>query len=161
MLTKSVFAAQRPGGTPTQSQPPPQQQQQPTPHGYPPPYPPTMPLQAPPQAAMPYQVPQPSNSGSIDLSNIKPVSSGSVSLADAVAKARGIAAEKGVPYGSRGGGSQSLTFLLVEHTWRLTSARFSTNPGFRSSSNVPTLSITLEIANSDTAGISRQLQPIS
>ncbi|KAL9610146.1 MAG: hypothetical protein Q9167_005124 [Letrouitia subvulpina] len=46
-----------------------------------------------------YPIPQPSNSGSFDLSNIKPTNSGSVSLADAVARARGIAAEKGVHYG--------------------------------------------------------------
>ncbi len=103
----SPAAAQRPAATPTQSQPPlPQQQHQPAPHGYPPSYPSAVPQQGPPQAAMPYPVPQPSNSGSIDLSNIKPVSSGSVSLADAVAKARGIAAEKGVSYGIRSGGSK-------------------------------------------------------
>lgn len=53
-----------------------------------------------------YPLPQPSTSGSLDLSNIKPVNSGSVSLADAIARARGIAAEKGVSYDAgRGGGS--------------------------------------------------------
>ncbi|KAL6717394.1 hypothetical protein ACLMJK_005309 [Lecanora helva] len=92
------LAAQRPGGTPTQAQPP--QQQHPPPHSYPPLYPPGgPPPSGPPQAQYP-PVPQPSNTGSIDLSNIKPVNSGSVSLADAVAKARGIAAEKGVSYGT-------------------------------------------------------------
>ncbi|RDW75630.1 hypothetical protein BP5796_06451 [Coleophoma crateriformis] len=45
-----------------------------------------------------YALPQPTNSGSVDLSNIKPVSSGSVSIADAIAKAKAIAAEKGVAY---------------------------------------------------------------
>lgn len=45
-----------------------------------------------------YALPQPSNSGSLDLSNIKPVSSGTVSIADAIAKAKAIAAEKGVNY---------------------------------------------------------------
>ncbi len=89
-----LIAAQRPDSASTQSQPPPQQQQ--PPHGYPPSYP----QAGPPPATAPYPVPQPSNSGSIDLSNIKPVNSGSVSLADAVAKARGIAAEKGVSYAS-------------------------------------------------------------
>lgn len=43
-------------------------------------------------------MPQPSNSGSVDLSNIKPVSSGTVSIAEAIAKAKAIAAEKGVSY---------------------------------------------------------------
>lgn len=47
----------------------------------------------------PYGLPQPTNSGSVDLSAIKPVSTGSVSIADALAKARNIAAEKGLqPY---------------------------------------------------------------
>ncbi|KAH7357016.1 hypothetical protein BKA65DRAFT_219386 [Rhexocercosporidium sp. MPI-PUGE-AT-0058] len=45
-----------------------------------------------------YSLPQPSNSGSVDLSNIKPVSSGTVSIAEAIAKAKAIAAEKGVSY---------------------------------------------------------------
>ncbi|CZT06685.1 hypothetical protein WAI453_006028 [Rhynchosporium graminicola] len=45
-----------------------------------------------------YSLPQPSSSGSVDLSNIKPVSSGSVSIAEAIAKAKAIAAAKGVSY---------------------------------------------------------------
>ncbi|KAI1003727.1 hypothetical protein K3495_g4483 [Podosphaera aphanis] len=45
-----------------------------------------------------YPLPQPTSSGSVDLSSIKPVNSGSVSIADAIAKAREIAAQKGVPY---------------------------------------------------------------
>lgn len=50
----------------------------------------------------PYGLPQPTNSGSVDLSGIKPVSTGSVSIADALAKARNIAAEKGLqPYDGR------------------------------------------------------------
>lgn len=74
-----------------QGQPPPQQQQ--PPQGYPGGYP------APTPSATPsYHIPPPSNSGSLDLSNIKPVNSGSVSFNDAVAKARGIAAERGVSY---------------------------------------------------------------
>lgn len=43
-------------------------------------------------------MPQPTSSGSVDLSNIKPVGSGSVSIADAIAKAREIAAQKGISY---------------------------------------------------------------
>lgn len=78
------------------------QQQQPIPQAYPSPYP----IPTPPTGATPYPLPQPSTSGSLDLSNIKPINSGSVSLADAIARARGIAAEKGVSYdASRGSGS--------------------------------------------------------
>lgn len=73
-----------------QGQPPPQQQQ--PPQSYPGGYPAATP------SATPYHIPPPSNSGSLDLSNIKPVNSGSVSFNDAVAKARGIAAERGVSY---------------------------------------------------------------
>lgn len=48
-------------------------------------------------------LPQPTSSGSVDLSGIKPSSSGSVSIADAIAKAKSIAANRGVPsYESRG-----------------------------------------------------------
>ncbi|CAL3973471.1 hypothetical protein PZA11_005702 [Diplocarpon coronariae] len=52
------------------------------------------------QYALPggYSLPQPSSSGSVDLSNIKPVNSGTVSLSDAIAKAKAIAAQKGVAY---------------------------------------------------------------
>lgn len=50
-----------------------------------------------------YPLPQPISSGSVDLSSIKPVSSGSVSIADAIAKARGFAAERGVSYDSNRG----------------------------------------------------------
>ncbi|KAL8933756.1 MAG: hypothetical protein Q9216_006223 [Gyalolechia sp. 2 TL-2023] len=87
----AALAAQRPGGTPLQGPPPPQQPP-------PPNYPAAYPAPTPPIAAAPYGLPQPSNSGSLDLSSIKPSSSGSVSLADAVARARGFAAEKGVSY---------------------------------------------------------------
>lgn len=45
-----------------------------------------------------YPLLQPSNSGSLDLSSIKPVNSGTVSIADAIAKAKAIAAQKGVSY---------------------------------------------------------------
>ena len=38
------------------------------------------------------------SSGSVDLSSIKPVNSGTVSITDAIAKAKAIAAEKGVSY---------------------------------------------------------------
>ncbi|KAL9037750.1 MAG: hypothetical protein Q9214_005560, partial [Letrouitia sp. 1 TL-2023] len=83
---------QRPGGTPLQGQ---ATQQPPPTHAYPPP---SYPNPTPSAGPSVYPIPQPSNSGSLDLSNIKPTNSGSVSLADAVARARGIAAEKGVHY---------------------------------------------------------------
>ena len=105
MLTGNDLAAERTGGSPLQGQPSGQQQhQQPPPtHGYSNPY-----ANANPPTATPYNIPQPSNSGSLDLSNIKPVHSGSVSLADAIARARGIAAEKGVSFDTgRGGGTGS------------------------------------------------------
>lgn len=112
-----MIAAQRTGGTPSQGQPSGQQQQQPLPpiHGYANPY-----VNANPPAATTFNIPQPTNSGSLDLSNIKPVHSGSVSLADAIARARGIAAEKGVSYESgRGGGSKlsSLNSVSTEKSF--------------------------------------------
>jgi far upstream element-binding protein len=87
-----VPAAQRPGGTPAQGQLPPQQQ--PVPQPYQAPYQNSVP----PPGPTPYPLPQPTSSGNVDLSNIRPTNSGSVSLADAIARARGIAAEKGVSY---------------------------------------------------------------
>lgn len=99
VLMSLAIAAQRPSGMPLQGQP---TQPQPSPHGYPGTFPTTTP-----STTTPFNIPQPSNSGSLDLSNIKPVNSGSVSLADAIARARGIAAEKGVLYESgRGNGSR-------------------------------------------------------
>ena len=50
-----------------------------------------------PQAGIPgYSLPQPSSSGNLDLSSIKPVSSGSVSFQDALNRAKGFAAERGI-----------------------------------------------------------------
>ena len=43
-----------------------------------------------------YSLPQPSASGSLDLSNIKPTTSGKVSLDDALARAKARAAEMGI-----------------------------------------------------------------
>ncbi|KAH6621671.1 hypothetical protein B0J18DRAFT_369689 [Chaetomium sp. MPI-SDFR-AT-0129] len=91
-------ATQRPAAsTPTQSHP-----------GIPAPAPapyaapgqnPYPPQSAPYQAAPAYPYPQPASSGSIDLSAIRPVNSGTVQLADAIAKAKAYATEKGVtPY---------------------------------------------------------------
>ncbi|EAT84973.2 hypothetical protein SNOG_07507 [Parastagonospora nodorum SN15] len=82
---------------PAQHPPPPQMQQQ---QQMPPGYPGAIPAASPP--AMPgYNFPQPTHSGSLDLSAIKPVSSGSVSIQDALAKARGFAAQKGLAFDPR------------------------------------------------------------
>ncbi|OJD27219.1 hypothetical protein ACJ73_01384 [Blastomyces percursus] len=43
-----------------------------------------------------FSLPPPDSTGSLDISGAKPISTGSVSIADAIAKARGIAAEKGI-----------------------------------------------------------------
>lgn len=56
-----------------------------------------------------YSLPPPDNTGSVDLSGVAPVNAGSVSISDAIAKARGIAAEKGIPYGSEHGKSHFTT----------------------------------------------------
>ncbi|KAI9697317.1 MAG: hypothetical protein M1836_004881 [Candelina mexicana] len=82
----AALAAQRPNGTPSQ-QP-----------GLPQGYSNLLSTSTPPASLGGYTLPQPSNSGSLDLSGIKPVNSGSVSIAEAIAKARGIAAQKGVAF---------------------------------------------------------------
>ncbi|QIW97519.1 hypothetical protein AMS68_003037 [Peltaster fructicola] len=91
----AALAQQNQGGTPQASATP----QQPPPFAQPPlPY--LGNAQSPPIGAG--YLPQPSNSGSVDLSSIKPSNSGSVSIADAIAKAKSIAANRGVPsYESR------------------------------------------------------------
>ncbi|KAJ5038070.1 uncharacterized protein L3040_006941 [Drepanopeziza brunnea f. sp. 'multigermtubi'] len=86
----AALAAQRPNATPNQPLQPPYQQ--------PPPQQPPQPHYAPQGAQGGYSLPQPSSSGSVDLSNVKPVSSGTVSLSDAIVKAKAIAAQKGVSY---------------------------------------------------------------
>lgn len=78
-LLAALAAQQSQGGTPAQSAPPPLPGQQ---------YPPAQYSTPPAGAQMPYGLPQPINSGSVDLGGIKPIGSGSVSIADAIAKAR-------------------------------------------------------------------------
>jgi far upstream element-binding protein len=115
-FTDSVIAAQQPARTPSQQGQP----AAPAPPSIPQAYQASLPT--PTQSGMipGYSLPQPTNSGSLDLSSIKPVNTGSVSIADAVAKARGIAAEKGVSYepgrgstGKENEGSVDLGALLI------------------------------------------------
>ena len=94
--------------------------QQPLPQAYSPPYAPAGRPAGAPAGAIPYALPKPSNSGSIDLSNVKPVHSGSVSLADAVTRARSIAAEKGFSQnGIRGGSSEFTMFSAPQCCFRV------------------------------------------
>lgn len=51
-----------------------------------------------------YGLPPPDNTGSLNLTGAKPGDAGSVSIAEAIAKARGIAAEKGLSYEPGRGG---------------------------------------------------------
>lgn len=95
----AALAAQSQAGTPSQAGPPPVPNAQYPPHQYGPP----------PGAMQSYGLPQPISSGSVDLGGIKPVSSGTVSIADALAKAKGFAADKGVAYDPR---CKSLQFHL-------------------------------------------------
>ena len=87
-LTSFSTAAQRPNPAQTPPQNQPGAYQQPA-HPQP---------QNPYPAGGGYSLPQPVSSGSVDLSSIKPVNSGTVSIASAIAKAKAIAAEKGVSY---------------------------------------------------------------
>ncbi|OHF02478.1 KH domain-containing protein, partial [Colletotrichum orchidophilum] len=99
-ILAALGAAQRgTSSTPTQGQPGMPPSYPPPPGGQPPPSYPPMPQ----QSAPPYGggggypgLPQPSSSGSLDLSSIRPVNSGTVSIADAIAQAKAFAAEKGV-----------------------------------------------------------------
>jgi len=91
-LTYSTAARNAPTTTPPQGQP-----------GLPPPsYPPQPAYQQQPAYANPAayaSYPQPTSSGSLDLSGIQPSSSGNVSIQDAIARAKAHAAQNGVtPY---------------------------------------------------------------
>ena len=106
-----LIASQRPTSTPSQT---PQQQQQP---GLPQGYPGTLTTATPPTSIPSYALPQPTNSGSLDLSAIKPVNTGSVSLQDALAKARGFAAEKGLAYDSGRGSTGTCMGSLCDRVY--------------------------------------------
>jgi len=107
-----LIASQRPTSTPSQA--PQQQQQQP---GLPQGYPGTLTTPTPPTGIPSYALPQPTNSGSLDLSAIKPVNTGSVSLQDALAKARGFAAEKGLAYDSGRGSTGTCMGSLCDRIY--------------------------------------------
>jgi hypothetical protein len=62
---------------------------------------------------MPSYLPQPSSTGSVDLSAIKPVSSGSMNIADAIAKARNIAADHGISHSGTLSADKVLEFYRV------------------------------------------------
>ena len=102
-LTNDLTAAQRAGGAPVAGtfQAAPNAQATAIPPGYPG----ALPTPVPQANLGSFQLPQPSNTGSLDLSGIKPANSGTVSLAEAIAKAKGIAAQKGVAYDGRSGKS--------------------------------------------------------
>jgi far upstream element-binding protein len=87
----AALAAQRQGGTPAQAGAPPP----PVPGA---PYPPPQYGVAPGSAPPPFGLPQPIHSGSVDLAGLSALGAGGVNIADAIAKARGIAAEKGISY---------------------------------------------------------------
>ncbi|KAF2154427.1 hypothetical protein K461DRAFT_224228 [Myriangium duriaei CBS 260.36] len=91
-ILAALAAQNRVGGTPSQSTPAP-----------PPALPPGFPGAVPQQGGTPslggFALPQPTSSGSVDLSSVRPVSTGSVSIAEAIAKARSIAADKNIAGG--------------------------------------------------------------
>jgi far upstream element-binding protein len=121
MLTAHSAAGRGPSTTPSQTSQQPPPAHHPPPQQLPPGYPGAMPTVSPP--AMPgFNFPQPTHSGSLDLSAIKPVSSGSVSIQDALAKARGFAAQKGLAFDPRPGtdpwaviGNPSQTYAMTAH----------------------------------------------
>jgi len=90
--TMVITASQNNAGAPMQQQ---HQSHQPPP-GVPPQYSNMIPN--PMQSNSGYSLPQPSASGSVDLSAIRPVSTGNVQFQDALAKVRNYAADKGISY---------------------------------------------------------------
>lgn len=120
LKAESLIAAQRPNPAPAQNQQPAYQQA-------------AQPQQQAPYAAPPggYALPQPTNSGSVDLSSIKPVNSGTVSIADAISKAKAIAAEKGVSYERPSSYSGSDLRLATGRPYRSSRSRSRSPPPAR------------------------------
>lgn len=101
----AALAQQNQNSTPapgTAQQPPQQQQQQ---------YAPQQLSNAPPGTYLP----QPTSSGSFDLNSIKPSGGGSVSIAAAIAKAKSIAADRGVPSYDPRTGTPTLCSIQCAH----------------------------------------------
>ncbi|PSK37277.1 Far upstream element-binding protein 1 [Elsinoe australis] len=88
-ILAALAAQNRAGSTPSQAPPAP-------PVGMPQAYAPAIPQQTGTPSLGGFALPQPTSSGSVDLSSVRPVSTGSVSIAEAIAKARSIAADKNI-----------------------------------------------------------------
>ncbi|KAF2745782.1 hypothetical protein M011DRAFT_405510 [Sporormia fimetaria CBS 119925] len=104
-------------GTPTQAAPT-------APPGHPPP--PGLPtglpgaLQIPTPPAIPgYGLPQPTSTGTLDLAGIRPSSTGTVNIQDALAKARGLAADRGISSYSGRPGNAPIGFSNYEVLTRI------------------------------------------
>jgi hypothetical protein len=103
-----------------------------------------------------YGLPQPSSSGSVDLSGIKPVSSGTVSFADAMARARSKAAEMGANKDSRGpSGSSKFVCISVSLSEKLIEFAMSSSSTERVRLEInPTLSLPISIPRSSQRSVS-------
>lgn len=126
-LLTAPTAARPPTTTPSQTP----QQALPTavpPQGLPPGFPGALPNTAPPSIPG-YSLPQPTNTGSVDLSAIRPINSGSVSIHDALAKARGLAAERGLSHEARPGSFGTFESFAPPSTY--TVAAHSEDPRLR------------------------------
>jgi far upstream element-binding protein len=94
----------------------------------PPGYPGAHPTATPP--AIPgYGLPPASHAGALDLSSIKPVSSGSVSIQDALANARAVAAQKGLQHNPRPGSFDMQSYVTPAPTY--SAAAYSEDPRLR------------------------------
>jgi far upstream element-binding protein len=90
--------------------------------------PPAYPTATPP--AMPgYGLPPAANSGAVDLSGIKPINSGSVSIQDALANARAVAAQKGLHSNPRPGSFDMQSYVTPQPTYN--AAAYSEDPRLR------------------------------
>lgn len=93
-ILAALAAQQRPAATPSAPAQAPAYAPAPGPSA------PTYPVQSSTPAAGGYGLPQPLNSGTFDINSVRPVNTGSVSIADAIAKAKAIAESRAPPAGS-------------------------------------------------------------
>ncbi|KAI9884765.1 MAG: hypothetical protein M1823_003439 [Watsoniomyces obsoletus] len=70
-----------------------------------------------------FSLPPPSNRGALDLSNVKPAGTGNVSIDEAIAKARGIAAQRGLNVDARGGPVRDLDARPIGRPFRRSRSR--------------------------------------